>query len=642
MAATTQPPQIVKLTREEIDQILERAATAPLSPEDCQKLRATFQTLDHITQLLEQKNTTIQRLRQIIFGAKTEKTKGLFEEDDGAEDPASDSPAEPDENQQSQPSSTSPAEPDDSQKVQSSSDSPVKPEPSDSSSSNSPAEPAESTKMSPEGSGAASPEPSSTKPAEPEPEKKPKKGHGRNGAAAYTGATKIEVPLCTLQPGCRCPECLKGTLYLLAPAAVIRIVGQAPLDATVYRKQRVRCPVCGKVFTAKTPAEAGPLKYDATAIAMMAMLRYGTGIPGYRLEGLEKNLGIPLPSSTQYEKVAEAAPVVQLVHEQHIHQAAQGEVVYNDDTTVKILALMAENKAKAKLKEEEKKNGKKSRKKKGEKVAEEMDPDRTGMYTSGVVSTREGKKIALFFSGRKHAGENLADVLAHRDKGLGPPIQMCDALDRNEPKGQETDLSNCGAHARRQFVEQVDNFPDECRYLLEIVGQVYKNDAYCKEQKMSPEERLLYHQQHSGPLMEELEKWFAIQFDEHKVEPNSGLGKAISYMKDRWSRFTLFLRKAGAPLDNNIVERALKMAILSRKNSLFYKTLKGAWIGDMFMTLIHTCQLNGVNALDYITELLKHPVQVALRPADWMPWNYRLQLEPAKPEEALSAHAPAA
>jgi hypothetical protein len=120
--------------------------------------------------------------------------------------------------------------------------------------------------------------------------------------------------------------------------------------------------------------------------------------------------------------------------------------------------------------------------------------------------------------------------------------------------------------------------------------------------------------------------WLEAQFAERKVEPNSGLGQAISYLLKHWEKLTLFLRKAGVPLDNNIVERALKKAILHRKNSLFYKTRNGARMGDLFMSLIHTCELNGVNAFDYLTELQRHAGEVKHNPVEWMPWSYRATL----------------
>ena len=176
-------------------------------------------------------------------------------------------------------------------------------------------------------------------------------------------------------------------------------------------------------------------------------------------------------------------------------------------------------------------------------------------------------------------------------------------------------------------MEVVGNFPAECRYVLETLGGVYANDAVTKEEKMAPGERLEFHRQHSQPLMDALESWMREQFSQRKVEPNSGLGKAITYMQRHWKALTLFLRQPGAPLDNNICERAIKLAVLHRKNALFYRTLNGAQVGDLFMSLIHTCQLNGVNSFDYLVELIRHAAQVAARPQDWMPWCYRANLD---------------
>jgi hypothetical protein len=255
---------------------------------------------------------------------------------------------------------------------------------------------------------------------------------------------------------------------------------------------------------------------------------------------------------------------------------------------------------------------------------------RTGVFTSGIVATAEGGEIALFFTGREHAGENIAKVMKRRAAELPPAIQMCDALSRNVPKlpaGVEILLANCMAHGRRQFVEVAANFPGECRYVLETLGQVYGHDAEARE--LTAEERLRFHRERSGPVMDELHGWLEAQFAERKTEPNSGLGKAITYLLRHWRPLTLFLRQAGAPLDNNIVERALKRAVLHRKNALFYRTINGAQVGDLFMTLIHTCQLAGANSFDYLIELHRHARELAANPAEWMPWNYRETLERA-------------
>ena len=434
--------------------------------------------------------------------------------------------------------------------------------------------------------------------------------HGRNEAADYRGARKVKVPHGSLQQGDRCPECQRGKVYPLRdPGRLVRVQGQAPIEATVYELQKLRCNLCGEVFTAAVPEGMGTEKYDATAASMMALLRYGSGFPWNRLERLEGSLGIPLPAATQCEIVAETAQRIQPALEELIRQAAQGEVLYNDDTSMRVLAL-----------------------RQGAIGASEEFGERTGVFTSSIVSTGEGRQIALFFTGRKHAGENLGEVLKRRAAERDPPIQMCDALSRNLPKlpeKLEIIVGHCLAHARRRFVEVTPNFPEACRFVLETLGEVYGNDAMAHEQGLSPEERLRFHQAQSGPVMDDLQVWLKAQFLEKKVEPNSGLGEAISYLLKHWERLTLFLRQAGAPLDNNVCERGLKKAILHRKNSLFYKTSKGAQVGDLYMSLIHTCELNGANPFDYLTELQKHAAELANNPAAWMPWNYGGTLERA-------------
>ena len=432
----------------------------------------------------------------------------------------------------------------------------------------------------------------------PESDSEPAKGHGRNGAPSYTGAKKVAVPHPSLHTGDACPGCERGKVYpQQEPRTLVRIVGQAPLAATVYELDRLRCNLCGEVFTAQEPEGVGPEKYDETTAAMIALLKYGSGMPFYRLEKLEYLLGIPLPASTQWEIVEEAAEVIQAARDELIRQAAQGEVLHNDDTSMRVLAMVRE-----------------------------PSDDRTGVFTSGIVSTQPGQRIALYFTGRQHAGENLRDVLDHRAGGLAPPVQMSDALSRNTPKlndGAEILLANCLAHGRRQFVEVAANFPEPCRYVLETLGGIYKYDAEARERTLSPGERLQFHQQHSKPVMEKLLDWLEAQFAQKQVEPNSGLGKAITYFLRHWKGLTAFLREAGAPLDNNICERALKRAVLHRKNALFYRTLHGSEVGDLFMSLIHTCELAGANAFDYLSQLQRHAVELAANPAAWMPWNYQ-------------------
>jgi hypothetical protein len=548
-------PKILELNASQLEVLRERIKANQLREEDCAIVRALIDSYVYVLALLNNTKTTLHRLRNIIFGARSEKTDSVFGKGKDAQDPSS--PAKDDQ-----------------------------------------------TKSTPENVSHPS-----------------RKGHGRNGAAAYRGAEKIWVPHASLQPGDPCTNCPRGTVYEMDRSGVlVRIVGQAPIQATVYELQKLRCGLCGKVFTAQTPEGVGSEKYDATAGSIMALLTYGIGLPFNRVQGLQGSLGIPLPASTQWDIVEDVAKRIEPAHEELIRQAAQGDVLYNDDTTVKILELMGKRGKPEGFPEDSAEGpAQKTRRKKAS--------ERRGMFTSGIVSTHEGRRIALFFSGRKHAGENLADVLAHRDGTRGPPIQMCDALSRNLPAALETIVAHCLAHGRRKFVDVADCFPTECLHVLEALKVIYKNDEIARERDLSPEARLQFHQAESGPVMESLQAWLNRQLDDRLVEPNSALGDAISYLLKYWKRLTLFLRKPGAPLDNNICERALKKAILHRKNSMFYKTEHGAHVGDIFMSLIYTCELCGANPFDYLTELQRHAVQLASNPENWMPWNYRQTLE---------------
>lgn len=440
--------------------------------------------------------------------------------------------------------------------------------------------------------------------------RKPSRGHGRNGADAFTGAERVPVLHPDLKPGCACPECAKGRVYPPKkggkPSPILRFTAGPPIGATVYELETLTCNLCRAVFRPDPPEEVGPDKYDETASSMVAMAKYGHGIPFYRLEGMQRNCGVPLPASTAWELVKDAAEVLKPVHEELIRETAQAPVMHSDDTKVRLI-------------EEERPPGE----------------DRTGQFTTGLVGELEnGRQAAVYISGTRHAGENAADLLRKRADGLEPPVLMCDALNRNQPKvdqGVQVLLANCLAHGRRKFVDVFESFPEACRHVLEELGKVYLVDAEAREKRLDKHQRLKLHQAESEPVMKGLRQWLTAQIEEKLVEPNSRLGKAIQYLLTHWVTLTLFLRQAGAPLDNNICERALKKVVLHRKNALFYRTMNGAAAGDLFMSLIHTCELNGVNAFVYLTELQRHPLQIRANPDQWMPWNYGAQLDPSRP-----------
>src|SRR5215471_1301232 len=231
----------IDLSMQELEALVERARQEPLPEEDYRKLKAAVETLEYLTELVADKDTTVRHLRQLLLPAATEKTQDVLAN-------AGVKTAEP---------TGQPA-----------------------------------TSQAPE-------------------EDRPRPGHGRNGAEEYRGAQKV----------------------------LVRVVGQAPLAATVYSLERLRCNGCGQVFTAQEPEGIGAEKYDETAAAMIAQLKYGSGTPFYRLEQLEKRLGIPLPAATQWEIVEEEAELIKAARDELIRQAAQGEVMHNDDTSMRVLRL---------------------------------------------------------------------------------------------------------------------------------------------------------------------------------------------------------------------------------------------------------------------------------------------------------------
>ena len=431
--------------------------------------------------------------------------------------------------------------------------------------------------------------------------KPPPKGHGRCSARQYTGARWIQINHPSLQKGQRCPQCQKGALRTQrSRAVVLRISGSPPVSATGWSLEKLRCDTCGQLFTATPPPEAGTSKYDESVGVTVALMRYGSGMPHYRLAQLQQSLGVPLPESTQWELMVPLFQLARPIFEDLLRQTAQSPVLYNDDTSMRILDL----------------------RRPGSATAAQIDPERTGTFTTGIVGSVGDHPVALFMSGWRHAGENLAQVLQHRAAELPPPIQMCDALSRNTCGEFDSMLANCLGHGRREFVALATSFPEQVRFVLEQIREVYRAEAQTKELGFTAQQRLWHHQTHSQPGMDRLHQWLSQQLEEKKVEPNSGLGQAIGYLLKHWEPLTLFLRQPGAPLDNNICERALKMAILHRKNSLSYKTLNGARTGDLFMSLIHTCRLNKISPYDYLLAIAQHPQQVKEQPQAWMPWNY--------------------
>ncbi len=361
---------------------------------------------------------------------------------------------------------------------------------------------------------------SGVSPAVRPPRLKPKpKGHGRLGASDYPTATHVFVFHESLRCGDPCPRC-GGRLHRFRNAPVLRILGRSMLEPEVSDLQQLRCGDCQHVFTARLPLQVQGGKYDESATAIIAIMHYQAGMPFHRIAQLQHQLQVAVPASTQWDVVNSGADVLLPVFEKLALDAAQGSVLHIDDSYVRILELM------------------------GKRIevlvadAQLTVPERTGLFTTAVVSIFQEGPIALFVSGRQHAGENLSDVLDGRPADLPTPIVMSDALNRNVPKNHAVIEANCMSHARRGMVDEVGNYPDACWVVLGSVATIYRLDAELEQQGASDQQRLLAHQRESGPILDELHDWMQGALDGKAIESNSSMGKALSYFLKHWAKLT--------------------------------------------------------------------------------------------------------
>lgn len=443
--------------------------------------------------------------------------------------------------------------------------------------------------------------------------KNQEKGHGRNGSEAYAGARIEEVPHPTLSPGDICPAvACGGKLYeMTEPSFVVRVTGAPLAMATRYELQKLRCAICETIYTAPLPEGVSDKKYDAGFISMLMINKYFMSVPLYRQDKLQAYLGMPLPDSTQWDLMAEHQSMLKALYQAFSQDAANGLALCYDDTSVKILEEI-----------------------KAKKAAEKGQKNQHNCFTTGLVSIHEDHHTYLYMTDNRVAGQFIGEILGLRDPDLALPVVMCDALSANIPQDISDSLyilCYCLVHARRQFYELPDGYDDLSDEVIGSIGKIYCYEDYAKS--LEPKARLTYHQKNSLPVMAKLKSYLEAQVQE--FEPNGVAGSAIAYVLKRWTNLTGFLEHAHAPIDNNLVERALKLVIQTRKSSMFYKTLNGAVFASYAQSALYSAAQNGINPYDYMKTLIEHKNQVIKFPQDWFPWTYKETLKALK-KEALA------
>jgi hypothetical protein len=419
--------------------------------------------------------------------------------------------------------------------------------------------------------------------------------------------TVVHHALDELKKGDVCPACETGKLYKFEPAQLLRVAGSSPLTVEQHVSERLRCNTCGELFTAKlaedvlADGEAGQ-KYGYSARSVIAINKYYGGTPFYRQESLQNLLGVPVTASTAFDQTELVANDLFPLFNCMKTLAANAWHYHIDDTTHRII------------------DQKPVKKKKRGSQQEQM---RTGVYSSGLIAELDsGHKLILYQTNIGHAGEWIDEILEKRAPDQPAPLVMSDALPHNRPSVTAFIQSLCNSHGRRQYVDVHEHFAEEVEWVLKQYSCIWQHDATVKAQNLSPEARLAYHREHSLPVMENIRDWGKTQLQTDTVEENSGLGKAIRYFDKHYNGLTRFCTHIGARIDNNIMERYIKLIVRNRKNANFYKTPSGAAIGDVLTSVIATAAEARVNIFDYLNCLQRYRDQLKANPEKWLPWEY--------------------
>lgn len=465
------------------------------------------------------------------------------------------------------------------------------------------------------------------RPINPEAKDKRKGGKGRNSADEYENAAEINCKLCDNQePGQICPLCGRSKLFEIDPKKVIRLVGNSPVTAFKFVLQQTKC-VCGAIFTADVGDELREVyegeKYSPSALAIIIILKYLMGGTFGRLEKMQKNAGIPLPASTQANKIKiMALPVFQAINAELVNLATNAHVIGFDDT--KICTLEKRTTI----------NGNKTSKGYG-----------TAIVAKGF--DEENNHVILFnFDVNKHGGQVIFELVANRKRN-DLPILVSDAFPSYDGCKSGGIDSNCNVHARRKVIE---DDPDQkgyvCKEILLCYRAIYKNEDHCRKENYNDQIRMEYHIEHSTWYFEKITTIFNIVMGvvvNPKIkenfgipntlfpdEPNGSTYKAAKYFIDRKGALTIVLRVPGAPLDTNFVEIVIKIIIIIRKNSLFFNNHFSACYAAEILSVLETANYAKINVFEYVEYILANKEDALKNPKKYLPWLYKKSEEEKK------------
>jgi len=443
------------------------------------------------------------------------------------------------------------------------------------------------------------------------------KGHGRNGASAFVNAKHTVHGLGSGVVGALCAGCSAGRMTRCREKVVIRIIGQPLFAAEQHHLEQARCRACGKIERAEAPKEifeglgSSYAVYDWSACAMLVLMHYFAATPFKRLESLHAGWGVPVPDANLWRMVDETDDLLHpLYRALELHGVRKAVSLRIDDTGSMVVALARQIQAEL---DELKAAGKSTK------------GVRTGINATGVLLETPEGELVLFFTGRHHAGEIIDRLLQCRKPGGPRLVKVTDGASKNfDHRGRGDFIEGvCNAHAFLKFRDIKEKHPAEYALAGEVYKGVFDNDDEAKAQGLSPDQRMLFHREHSQPLMERLKAMCEEKLRGKLVEPNSALWEPLTFIINQWARLTRFYEEPGVPLDTNLIEQKLIIPVRYLAASFNYQTETGAEVGDRMMSLIATAHANGVEPVAYLTHCLRHHEDLAKSPENYLPWAYR-------------------
>ena len=440
---------------------------------------------------------------------------------------------------------------------------------------------------------------------------KKKRRNGRNSFEDYPNAAVNHITNADLSKGDKCPCCHRGKLYIGEDRKLLQFSGSAPVVAEKFIKETLRCNGCSTEFVATGKV----IKWINSARSSIALQKC-MGIPFYRLSKLQSLYKIPISEANLWQQVAglwkEGGGLE--IFSELLNAAGNCEKFYVDDTRVKILEVIAQNKRiKQELVFDKSETGDKNDKgKKSSKLK--------GCYSTILCTKTSSNEIILYFTKQSYCGLNIVPAIQGGNKKSMSDASSMNIAEVSADVWQTITLFKCIRHGYAKFEELLAYYPEECGYFVREIKLIYEIDRISRA--MNEQECLKYHQKHSTKHIDNIYRKIDELFAYKVVEPNSHLGKAMKYWLNHKEGLTQFLRVGGTDLDNNKSERGLKRIILQRKNSLFLKTLSSAEVLSGVTSIVATCTANDIDSFGYLNWMQDNAIMVKKKPQDYLPWKY--------------------